>query len=130
MFESIEDILVQSLVLVACLHNQDIIKEKESTQMKRFLLTQPENKAAEILKLFLRKKSLYYLRSVLRGQMGLPRTRSTDDSFSSAKNKKPKRINMSINLDGGIESKAHHSLPPLSPTKSHKSYTSMHLNNN
>ena len=100
--------------------------------MKRFLLTQPENKAAEILKLFLRKKSLYYLRSVLRGQMGLPRTRSTDDSFSSVKGntKKAKRINMSINLDGGIESKAHHSLPPLSPTKSSKSYTSMNLNNN
>ena len=77
-FEKLEDTMVQILILIAILHTQEIIQEKESTLMKKFLLTSAESKANEILRSFLRKKSLYQLRSELRGRMGLPRMRSRE----------------------------------------------------
>ena len=49
--------------------------------MKTFLLTASELKVCEILKSFLRKKSLFSLRSEMRGRLGLPRMR-TNDSVS------------------------------------------------
>ena len=58
-FQRIEDTLVQSLILIAVMHRQDLIKDKESAMMKKFILTSAESKASEILKSFLRKKSLY-----------------------------------------------------------------------
>ena len=61
--------------------------------MKKFLLTSAETKAKEILKSFLRKKSLYQLRSEIRGKMGLPRMRSNDDSFISSNSFKDKGRN-------------------------------------
>ena len=49
------------------MNKQNLIKDKESTMMKKYILTSSENKANEILKNFLRKKSLYQLRSEIRG---------------------------------------------------------------
>ena len=72
-FDEIANTLSQGLLLVAVLHFADMIKEKESTLMKKFLLLQTDTKSKEIVKSFLRTKSLYMLRSEIRGRMGLPR---------------------------------------------------------
>ena len=58
-FESIGDQVVQSLVLIAILYDKNLILQKESTLMKKYLLLSTENKTDEILRTFLRKKSLF-----------------------------------------------------------------------
>ena len=43
-FEKLEDTLVQGLILIAILHAQEIIQEKESTLMKKYLLTSSDKR--------------------------------------------------------------------------------------
>ena len=96
--------------------------------MKKFLLTSAANKADEILKTFLRKKSLFQLRAELRGRMGLPRMRSNDDSFvsnasrignSRPPTKKNKNKSMVINIEEVNGSDRRNlPIPLVSPTKS------------
>ena len=49
--------------------------------MKKYFLTQTDEKTAQIVKEFLCKKSLYVLRSQIRGHMGMPRMQSSDKSY-------------------------------------------------
>ena len=49
--------------------------------MKKYFLTQTDEKTAQIVSEFLCKKSLYVLRSQIRGNMGMPRMQSSDKSY-------------------------------------------------
>jgi len=51
--------------------------------MKTFLLNATDQKLMDIVATFLHKKSLYSLRSELRGRMGLPRMRQNDSAAPS-----------------------------------------------
>ena len=72
--------LSQSLVLVALLHEHGLIQVKETGQFKRYLLDQHEGsqKMSILVNSFLKDKSLFKLRSTIRGLMGLPRMRAND----------------------------------------------------
>ena len=87
-FALIEDELTQTLVLVACLHSQDLITLKESQQMKQFLLTKSETQIKMLVKAFMCTKSLYSWRSEFRGKMGIPRQRFNDSCSSRSSLKK------------------------------------------
>ena len=49
--------------------------------MKNYFLTQTDEKTASIVNEFLRTKSLYVLRSQIRGHMGMPKMQASDKSF-------------------------------------------------
>lgn len=79
--------------------------------MKRFLIqANDEAKAGQIVDAFLRERSLYKVRSVFRGFMGLPRMRSVDryeslHSFGNKGTKTPKH-NLQLNsVNAGAENK-------------------------
>ena len=126
--------MVQILILIAILHTQEIIQEKESTLMKKFLLTSTESKANEILKSFFRKKSLYQLRSELRGRMGLPRMQNKDINISTSSlpmrnSRKPPRLISPQSAQGRAHKTSKGYLkvgikqPMLTPAKSHQNDT-------
>lgn len=77
-FAELPDDLTKSLVLIAIMQHKEIIKLKESSMMKTFLLSATDSKLQSILNRFMQGKSLYLLRTELRGRMGLPRTRQDD----------------------------------------------------
>ena len=58
-FIQIDDSLTKGLVLIALLQTKDIIKAKESAQMKKFLMMCTEARTNEIINCFLRTKSLF-----------------------------------------------------------------------
>lgn len=74
-FAELPDDLTKSLVLIAIMQHKEIIKLKESSMIKTFLLSTSDSKLQSIVNRFMQGKSLYLLRTELRGRLGLPRTR-------------------------------------------------------
>jgi len=83
-FEALEDSLTKALVLVALMSDKNIINFKEADQFKKFLLTSQDSAVVRIIKSFIKLKSLFALRSELRGRLGLPRNRASDTTSASA----------------------------------------------
>ena len=80
-FMAIEDPLEKSLLLVAILTDVQLIAEKESGLFKRYLMQCPsgeDQRSRHFINVFLKTKSLFSLRSELRGRLGLPRQRTSD----------------------------------------------------
>ena len=82
-FAELPDDLTKSLVLIAIMQHKEIIKLKESSMMKTFLLSTSDSKLKSIVNRFMQGKSLYLLRTELRGRLGLPRTRQDDTKSKS-----------------------------------------------
>ena len=90
-FDRLECNMTKCLVLVGLMGNQKLIKIKESTQFKKYLIESNDQKICGIIKSFNRKRShsvmwcLYVLRTTLRGHLGLPRTRKSKSIAAIAK---------------------------------------------
>ena len=82
-FAELPDDLTKSLVLIAIMQHKEIIKLKESSMIKTFLLSTSDSKLQSIVNRFMQGKSLYLLRTELRGRLGLPRTRKDDTKKTS-----------------------------------------------
>ena len=83
------------MILVALMLTEEIITLKETTQMKRFLMMTSEKTIQNLITNFKRSKSLFSFRSDLRGQMGMPRIRSTDNDGLNSKFALNLRLNTS-----------------------------------
>lgn len=78
-FEELEDPLTKCLLLVAVMSSQGIISSKEALQFKEFLMRDTlEVTIIQMMKSFLRSKSLFTIRSEMRGHLGFPRMRQND----------------------------------------------------
>ena len=82
-FNGIEEKLTKLLVLIAILREHGLITSTECTQFKEFILRYEEN-ATHSLATFEKTKSLFALRSELRGRLGLPRHRKTDSKSTKS----------------------------------------------
>ena len=76
-FNGIEEKLTKLFVLIAIMRKQGLITSKECSQFKEFIIRY-EEKANHSLATFEKSKSLFSLRSELRGRLDLPRQRKTD----------------------------------------------------
>ena len=81
-FERLDDPLTKCLLLVAIMFNQNVITEKESLLFKSLLLNDSEARNNEIVRQFKRTQNLFYVRTTLRGHLGLPRIQRSDSLFS------------------------------------------------
>ena len=86
-FELLEGTLTKCLLLIAVMTSQGLVDSKEATSFKQLLLAGKETRNDQVLKSFLRSKSLFTLLRVLRGQLGLPRTRRSDSNPKSRSHK-------------------------------------------
>ena len=81
-FDQLECSLTKLLFLVALITENNLISTKESLLIKKHLLSESINsksqKLDKIVIGFQQTKSLFSLRSSLRGSMGMPRARSVD----------------------------------------------------
>ena len=81
-FEKLEGTLTRCLLLIAMLHNVQLISDKEQTMFKKMVFTQSDKRNKEILGAFSRSRSLYSVRSEFRGRLGLPRLQKQDSQLS------------------------------------------------
>ena len=78
-FEELLDPLSKCLFLIAVMTSEKMISLKENNCFKRLVLQQcTELKIKEIVRTFLRTKSLFALRSELRARLGLPRYKGVE----------------------------------------------------
>ena len=85
-FNGIAEQLTKLFVLIALMRSQGLITSKECKQFKEFVIRN-EDKAAQSVATFDKSKSLFSMRSELRGRLGLPRQRKTDNSPESTKSR-------------------------------------------
>ena len=78
-FEELDDPLTKCLLLVAVLTSHGLINAREAVQFKTFLMQGVhKGRNSQIITSFLRSKSLFVIRSEMRGHLGLPRMRRSD----------------------------------------------------
>ena len=131
-FEQLEDNLTKCLLLVAVLTSQGLVSAKEASSFKKFLMAGVDMRNNQALATFTRSKSLYTLRSVFRGYLGLPRMRKSD-SLSSSNRKQPASLSpkKSAAIELKLSSLQQFSLTPLkpswSPDQNVHSFEAVHL---
>ena len=92
-----EDNLAKSLLLATLLYTENLIDLKELTLIKKFFLGRQDNrKSLQILAAFKKSKNLFSLRSELRGHMGLPRMRASDNNFKKPETRRQVSKSLSI----------------------------------
>ena len=90
-FQILEGPLTKCLLLVAIMKHNDLIKTKESTQFKTYLMQSTDQKIFNVVQHFERIKNLYILRNMLRGRLGLPYIKLQADTCSGPISPQPRR---------------------------------------